>query len=632
MTKLSFSIFLLLLFCSALGFSQEVESPLWSNPQATKRFVKEREFEPKEKRGDDNLQLPFVDDFSVYSLPTNNPDIPVEFQKWTNNHAYINNDFPIDPPTIGVATLDGLNEDGYPYNFLNEFAYGPADTLTSCPIDLSGYEASDNVYLTFYYQPKGLGNAPNPQDSLMLEFLRPDGSGGGPWYTVWTVPGPEDNSSAEFQRVTIHIQDALYLKEDFQFRFRNYATISGAVDQWHIDYVILDANVDPEVENIVDVAFVYDEFSLLRDYSSMPWTHFIEDPAEYMANSREVFMNNLETQDNNVSYGFQVGYQGDFTDFPNPNVITNFPASSSLSQDVEIKDEPSEFVFDSSVNDTCAYFDVEFYLNESNDANRNNDTMRFVQDFTNYYAYDDGTAEGAYGVTALGGKVAMQFETQIPDTLLGLFIHFIPFRLDQSNETFLLRVWDDNNGLPGDTLNENFQFQSPEYYENGNNVFAFFEYDHPVPVEGTFYVGWVQQVAESLNIGNDKNTSWNSELLFFSLGVGSNWQQSSASGTIMMRPVFKSGKSEVWNSVEEESEVDISLYPNPASDRLHVDFEIAGDYSLSIVDLTGKQWVQRPKLSGSEVIDLSALPAGVYIVRLVDLGSNSVFFRKVIKQ
>ena len=70
------------------------------------------------------LTLPFLDDFSQYNHYPNQ-------DLWTDFHAYINSSFPIDPPTYGVATFDGLDSTGFPYNFVNSTAYGIADYLTS---------------------------------------------------------------------------------------------------------------------------------------------------------------------------------------------------------------------------------------------------------------------------------------------------------------------------------------------------------------------------------------------------------------------------------------------------------------------------------------------------------------------
>ena len=74
----------------------------------------------------DTLSLPFFDDFSAeYSIYPN-------CALWQDNHAFVNFDMASNPPSIGVATLDGLSHDGSPYNVYASVSVGsPADTLSS---------------------------------------------------------------------------------------------------------------------------------------------------------------------------------------------------------------------------------------------------------------------------------------------------------------------------------------------------------------------------------------------------------------------------------------------------------------------------------------------------------------------
>ncbi|MEZ4758373.1 MAG: hypothetical protein R2810_01110 [Flavobacteriales bacterium] len=73
---------------------------------------------------------------------------------WEDDYAYISRTYPVDPPTIGVATFDGLDRTGFPYPVrCRPTAYGLADRLTSVPIGLS-YQVSDSVYLSFFHQPR----------------------------------------------------------------------------------------------------------------------------------------------------------------------------------------------------------------------------------------------------------------------------------------------------------------------------------------------------------------------------------------------------------------------------------------------------------------------------------------------
>ena len=155
------------------SMAQEIMRPLTMSVETAEQYQIESRY-PKRAMSvirANGITLPFIDDFSRYSLSTNNPEIPLDWQMWVDNSARINSSLPINPPTKGVATLDGLDKTGYPYDFSNEFSYGSADTLTSCPIDLSSYNVEDSVKLVFYYEGGGLGNAPDFEDELFIAVI-----------------------------------------------------------------------------------------------------------------------------------------------------------------------------------------------------------------------------------------------------------------------------------------------------------------------------------------------------------------------------------------------------------------------------------------------------------------------------
>ena len=127
------------------------------------------------------VNLPFVDDFSDYS---GYPDP----QLWADNQGYVNTGFAVYPPTIGVVTLDILDEYGQVYKHATRTPFA-ADTLTSNLIRLDSnfaqhrpMQVADSLYFSFYYQPAGasktypaggwqiVGDAPEHSDKLVLEF------------------------------------------------------------------------------------------------------------------------------------------------------------------------------------------------------------------------------------------------------------------------------------------------------------------------------------------------------------------------------------------------------------------------------------------------------------------------------
>ena len=216
----------------------------------------------------DTLNLPFYDDFSDAVV------VPVQ-DRWMDFYAYVNLDMPVAPPSFGVATFDGLNQYGRAYNIVNSNSHGVADYLTSAPIDLN-YLPSDSVHLSFYYQATGLGNRPEEEDSLVLEFNSPVDTLN--WIHVWSTPGGLNDTV--FRAVHVPIVDTIFLKRGFQFRFKNYATLSGNLDHWHVDYILLDEGRSRNDTAIDDICISDRPGSILKDYYTVPWTHFssLNDP------------------------------------------------------------------------------------------------------------------------------------------------------------------------------------------------------------------------------------------------------------------------------------------------------------------------------------------------------------------
>ena len=111
----------------------------------------------------------------------------------------------------------------------------------------------------------------------------------------------------------------------------------------------------------------------------------------------------------------------------------------------ELEDEnevPSELVFDTSVSDSVATFEVSLWqeevgFNTNQTTVFDNDSIGYDQVFDNFYAYDDGTAEKAYALDAIGGELAVRFPLAIADTLDGVLIHFTPFYDNASHLNFV---------------------------------------------------------------------------------------------------------------------------------------------------------------------------------------------------
>ena len=615
------------LFAFSSSFSQEIETVIrfdaLRNAQSKKEFIWKQQGETR--GGTASLTLPFFDDFSRYSLPTNDPAISNTWQRWSDTCAFINSGFPIAPPSIGVATLDGLRADGYPYNFADEFSYGSADTLTSLPIDLSTLTAGDQVFLSFFYQGGGMGNNPDLGDSLIVEFYSPFGAG--QWTQVWT--SPEVFPTDTFEQIFIAVGAPEYLLDGFQFRFRNFGTLSGAFDHWHIDYVQLDAGVDSSNVIFDEVCMQYPLRSLLNEYTAMPLTHFTANAGNSMASSIGVQERNLGNDENIVTSYSVTKQDGTSQTFNAVDFNTALNANSSFTRTINL----NGFTYNVTPDDTCSYFDVKTYINPT-DARLQNDTATLRQYLYTSYAYDDGTAERGYSNAAAGGMIAMKFRAEVTDSLLGLFVHWLPSGVNVTAETFLLRAWSDGGTQPGAELDENFNYQHPAFYTHGENYFSYYSYDNPIAVTGNFYVGWVQSGSVGLPIGNDKSGTVNATKVFYNSGFQQPWQQSSINGALMIRPVFKSGKSSVWNSVSETQTITPSVYPNPFSESFTVQgLNENSTYTISVISSTGQLISSSIQSHVTRVeMENSQLSNGIYFIQITNNSTQEIIRLKAMKQ
>jgi hypothetical protein len=257
-----------------------------------------------------------------------------------------------------------------------------------------------------------------------------------------------------------------------------------------------------------------------------------------------------------------------------------------------------------------------------------NDSTITEQVFENYYAYDDGSAEQAYGPTGANARLAVKYTPYEADSLIGVKICWVPSVTDVSNELFLLTVWDDNGGQPGAVLYQDLFFypRTPKY-EFDKNLFTtyYFKDTAKVHVDGTFYVGWRQFSEERLNVGLDRNII-NNDKAYVSVNNEVSWQQSQIEGSVMVRPVFSTAL-DVTLGIQEEVAVEqpkIIAYPNPTSGIVTIDINEANYNGVQVFDLQGRLIVDTDMTQ----IDLSENPNGMYLLKLK--GSGEII--KVIKR
>ncbi len=564
----------------------------------------------------DTIGIPDVSDTIWISNPAYFQDSARQFflpisdssKIWLDHYAYHNYRFGVNPRSLGVVTFDGLNEQGYPYQIGTSVTnYG--DKLTSKPINLGSFSASDSVYFSFLYQPQGLGDVPENGDSLLLEFYAPELS---QWFHIWSVSG---GATIPFKAVHVNVNDTKFFKPGFQFRFRNYGGLSGALDHFHVDYVHLRSLSAFNDTTFKDFAFSTPINTLLKTYTSVPWDHYKASVGSKMTDSLFVNLYNGSTSAENYQNGQLTINQSSLQQglFVLPGFLLaegqiNYNPLSFLDSyhDLSIGYEYSRVLPGISQE-----FDVVCAASAQFPNLYQNDSTSFNQLFSNYYSYDDGSAEAAFGPTGTQARLAIRFDTYEPDSLIGVNLSFLPSVVDVSQKLFLLTVWDNDNGQPGNVLYEDDAFspRQPSYVNGNNNYQTYYFADTAkVAVGTTFFVGWRQLDPDRLNLGLDRNID-NHTTIRYSVDGGNNWYTAPFSGSAMLRPIF-STLIDATLQTNETEEKELTIYPNPSNGKLTVEFQNGHQAPLFVYNQLGQLMMS----SDSNQLDLSPLNAGIYFI------------------
>ncbi|MFT6850412.1 MAG: hypothetical protein ACJATA_001225 [Sphingobacteriales bacterium] len=575
--------------------AQELVSTLESNHVIEQAAIHQKR--PTLKRGD-TLNLPFFEDFSQqegYPNPT----------RWTNDYVYVNNGFGVHMVSQGVATFEGLNQFGTPYMPGQATSKGGADTLTSAPLNMAFAEA-DSVFLSFFYQPQGNGEAPEATDSLVLQTKINDTT----WLSVWRAKGKtlaNFRTDSGFSQVMINLSQSKYLYNGFQFRFINYGNLSGNTDHWHVDYIRLNKGRSVVDTVLNDITIAGQPTQLFQIYTSKPVADFLEDDI-----NTAIFLpfRNTFITPTFFSMTYEMNFEVDGT----PYKFVNTEEIQSNDNDTTFFFLPPTFTIDKSQENLG--IKMYFLIQDRNDAFSVNDSLVKTQILSNYYSYDDGTAENAYGLNTEGGQLAYKFDTRSPQKLEAIDIFFTRLLDNVNNDLFTLKVW---KSLDSNPIYEK-AVQRPEY--NGQNEYFTYELDSAIDISGEFYVGWEQRFGRILNIGLDRNTSANATRLKFN--VEGTWVSSTIQGSIMMRPVIAGNE---FVGINENNFPSINIFPNPTTGVFSIENFEADVNLLKITNLFGKE--VNFSIQGDHQIDIANLPKGVYLLQFF---GDRPWTKKIIKQ
>ena len=584
------------------------------------------------------MPLPFWDDFS-FNIKSEMPNDTL----WQadSKSVWVNNGTGINPPSIYVATFDGYDSTGKPYNS-EILARGFADVMTSRPLKMADVaEANRNaVFMSFFFQFAGNGDKPEQGDALSLLFKNSNNQ----WVEVWSQTNDGTLTNTEFKEVpliNIRSKERIlneFFHNDFQFQFRSFGRLSGPYDVWNLDYVYVSngkPKFNPAIGDFPDRTLQTPLSTLLKDYWAMPVKHYFSDVATNTAQSSVTVYNLRKDQKGgeNVDYNRSLkiyskengntfrdlGLIGDKDPLPYNTPRLVFTTIDNLSSTLS-----------SYTNDKKVELKLSFVLNskDMNDVTnpivtgdydpvvyrginfKSNDTISATNILSDYYAYDDGKAEYGIKLNSKGTQLAYEFnmKTAESDSIVAIDMYF-PKYGDDTNQYVQLFIAKTLPKTDGDFLFK----QAYAVQRTTRNQFVRFKIPGQVTVKDKFYIGWQINSEAIIPVGLDRNSDSGSKIYTKTFGA-ENWEQNTkVYGNIMMRPVFGTPEK-IISGVEPSATV--KPYPNPNSGNFYLPLQAE---LIQLFDLSGKsiEFTVDNRVDKKQITLLN--PAtGLYFIRYFD--------------
>jgi hypothetical protein len=575
--------------------------------------------------------LPLFEDFSNTLGFYPNDDI------WLDRNVFINNNFPKNQPSLNVATFDGLNEFGNAYSKLP--IKTTADVLTSKGYNLSTYSLKDSIYFSFFYQYQLQGTTGEifPTDSLVLEFKTTPNDADS-FSIVWASSALDTLGYDTFNRVLFALPKQ-YLHDNFQFRFKNIGSLSGNLSQWHVDYIKLDAGRSLTDTFNDDLAISATPTSLLKKYSSMPWNHYELNKPTYTNDSINfsVF--------NNDKRNYSVNYKRELINNEQSIVFTDSKINGSVPFSVAT---PLSSIKLTTLNTTAKNLVKKFSNKISvsnngfagNDNVPTNDSMTTTNTFSNYFAYDDGTAEAGYGIyLKTNASVALAYDLEKVDTIYGVQIFFNQSENNVSTRKYDLTIWDQISPIKVNATQDRIIYKMKDLlpiYTNTINGFTTIRFDSAILVPKRFYIGWEQVGQFVLNVGLDENYTIGNKFLpnpnmFFK--TDGFWLPTEIPGALMIRPLLGQFVDVPTNINENQKTIEanqFNLFPNPTKNILNIETNCKNKCQVILFDLMGKTVLQTIIQNEMNSIQLPELQSGIYLAQIIDETSGNKITKKLI--
>ncbi len=558
------------------------------------------------------LDLPFLEDFSGSRIT---PDSLL----WVRNSGvYVGDRFSYRAPSKGVATFDGVQVNGQPYNS-NPLANGPCDSLTSQAIRVP---AGTQTRLSFFLQAGHPITAlrPDTTDSLRVDFYN---AGSRAWRTVRVFRGGQTDFSFRFY--SIAVADS-FAGEAFRFRFINFGRQNGAFDIWNLDYMLLDVGRAETDTAINDVALARPMGGFFaQGYRAIPADHF-------NAAGPAAFSDSLAYQIQNLNPGIVVytaRLRADSLQPDQPSPIGQnlldapvpvLPLNERGRPDARLRQVVPRATLQGLAGGRpfrgVGQFRYSFVAAIS-DRNFNtiatNDTLTDTASLGNYYAADDGSPEIVASVAGNLAGMAVRFVPLAPGSITGAEIAFDPSSFS-INPVLTARIFIYRRLRGIDSTADAIAFvETVTLVPNGNRRYRF-RFSRAVPVDQRgFYLAYRQDINDDNRLFVQADINSGQADIYTNI-FGAWTKDAIIPGRPIFRPIFACVLCPVATRPRLERSL-LALAPNPVQSgqrlRLQGSFHQAW---LSTADGRRLPLTVAEGPATTEATLPAGLPAGLYVV------------------
>ena len=519
---------------------------------------------------------PFFDDFS-----TGGQNINPNLWFLGGNHKEPNKSrfAGVLPPSVGVLTFDGLDATGTPYQ--TTFVSGEADVLESHYLNLSAITAGDSVIFSFYLQPQGKSEKPEVTDSFCVYFRANTGN----YIKVYAKAG---SALTPFKKIMIPVNNPLFFHTQFQIKMKSIGALYGHLDNWQVDYIYMGTSRSIIDSTHSDVAFSEVQGGPFGTYTAIPYQQFT---GKTLMQPFTAVVNNLKNSFASPDIEAKITDPVGNSVFTTGNQATNTPLIPAYSE----FQQPFNPFTDQNLNAYTSSYLLKLSLPADIDGVSGNNRYYEKMRVDSVFAYDDGEADGSYGIQDAPKGFGQKFNISSTDSIIAVWVCFAPRLNGNGNQTlymddypFRLTIWDAPN--PNSILYQQL-IGTRVNYGDSLNYFHRYTFSHPISVSGDIWIG-VQQIDYwPIGVGFDTHYDNRTKVYWDSVG---NWVQSQVKGTLMIRPEFQNIQYNALPATAISStfaeDTKISVYPNPlVSNQLQIQLpDNTANYEMIVRDMQGK--------------------------------------------